>query len=84
MSESRVEIAKMLSDETWFTSDGAIEAGLADRKMADSEGIYAAASMLKKADWIKKKPDFEARQRKEIKNKIAKVRKGIEGKLAHK
>lgn len=84
MSESRVEIAKMLSDETWFTSDGAIEAGLADRKMADNEGIYAAASLLKKADWIKKKPNFEAKRTNDIKKLIEETRKKFEGKLAHK
>lgn len=82
MSESRIEISRMLSEETWFTSDGAIEAGLADRKMADNEGIFAAASMLKNADWIRKKPDFEAKKREELRKKITDIRKGFEGKLA--
>lgn len=65
MSES--QILKMLSDETWFNSDEAMEYNFADRTIEAQAHMNIAASINDK-EWIKKKHLIKADN--EFKNKI--------------
>ena len=81
MDKSRIEIAKMLSDTTWFTSDESVEAGLADTKFENCENLYIAASMLDKAHWLKDKPKIKS-MNDVVREKLKQVQKDAEGFLA--
>jgi len=50
---SRMEVEKWLEDDTWFTSEEAKDVGLVDTIVAASDSRLIAASMIKKAPWIK-------------------------------
>ena len=65
MSES--QITKMMSDETWFNTDEAIEYNFADKVIQAQAHMSIAASITEK-DWIKKKHLVKAND--EFKNKI--------------
>lgn len=54
--QSRIEISKALSEETWYTSDEAVEVGLATSKFKAEESLQLVASALENAAWIKSKP----------------------------
>lgn len=54
--QSRIEIANALAEETWYTSDEAIELGLADKKFEASETLQLAASMIEGCKWMRNKP----------------------------
>lgn len=56
---SRVEIANALANETWYTSDEAIEIGLADSRVDASEGLQIAACMIQDCKWMKNKPEIQ-------------------------
>lgn len=58
--KTRVELAKILSDETYFTAEEAIEAGLADRVMdATDESRYLAASIIENSNF-KRMPQMKS------------------------
>jgi len=67
MSVTNTQIIKMMSDETWFNDDEAIEFGLVDRKIAASTDMNIAAA-VRNCDWVKKKELAKANL--EFKNKI--------------
>jgi len=52
---SRSDLIDMLSKETWFDADQAIENKFADKK-SEEEAIPIAASLLEGCVWMKKKP----------------------------
>ena len=54
--QSRIEISKALAEETWYTSDEAIESGLADSKFKAEETLQLVASAMEGATWLKNKP----------------------------
>lgn len=56
---SRIEIANALAEETWYTSDEAIQAGLADKKFEASETLALVASMVEGCKWMKNKPEMK-------------------------
>lgn len=78
--KSRPELARLLSAETWFTSDEAIAGGFADSKTEDSDALYLAASMLKDAPF-RNKPKMKS-ENYLIKKKIAEMKNNVEGFLA--
>lgn len=60
---SAEEIEKLLAEETWYTSDEALEAGFADSKIEASEQLKVAACMIESSatfGW-KKKPEMKGR-----------------------
>lgn len=57
MSLSRAEIANKLAEETWMTSDEAIEFGLADKKFEAKETLQLVATMGD-YKWMKNKPSM--------------------------
>lgn len=59
---SSAEVAKLLSEETYLTSDEAVEMSIVDRKTEDTEELYVAASMLDNAHWIKNQPKMKTEQ----------------------
>lgn len=61
------QILKMLSDETWFNSDEAIEYGFAD-SIIQAQAHMSIAASINSCDWIKKKHLVKAND--EFKNKI--------------
>jgi len=59
MKASKDEIARMLSAETWFTAEEAIEIGLSDRTFsASDESRYMAACLMENSKWLKNKPEM--------------------------
>jgi ATP-dependent Clp endopeptidase proteolytic subunit ClpP len=66
---TRSEISAALAKETWYTSDEAIEAGLASKKFEAKETLHLAASMIESCTWFKNKP--------KIKNKNELVREKL-------
>ena len=65
----RAELRKMIAETTWFDADQALEAGFAQRKMANDETLDIAAS-INKAFWIKDKPQLQDRT-KMVNNKLS-------------
>ena len=59
MDASRAEIANILAEETWYTSDEAIEVGLADKKFEAKETLQLVASMGD-YKWMKNKPAMKS------------------------
>jgi ATP-dependent Clp protease protease subunit len=57
---SRNELSVSLANETWYTSDEAIEAGLADSKIEARDTLQLAASMIEGCSWMKNKPKFKS------------------------
>lgn len=57
---SRVEISKMLSDETWINSDEAIDMKFATSKIDASTTLHIAADILAKAKHFNRKPTIDA------------------------
>lgn len=53
---SRIEISKALAEETWYTSDEALEAGFADSKFEAKDSLQLAASAIENCKWMKNKP----------------------------
>lgn len=58
---SKSEISSALSQETWYTSDEAIEAGFAKKKFEAKETLHLAASMIDGCSWFKNKPQIKNR-----------------------
>jgi ATP-dependent Clp protease protease subunit len=58
--QSRLEISKALADETWYTSDEALDVGLADSKFKAEETLQLVASAMKGATWFAKKPEVKS------------------------
>lgn len=54
--QSRLEISKALAEETWYTSDEAVDLGMADSKFKAEQTLTLVASALDKADFFKNKP----------------------------
>jgi ATP-dependent Clp protease protease subunit len=77
----RIELKKMLEDETWLDADQAIEMGFVDEKVEETEPI--AASALEK-QWIIKKPKNYLSETKVVDKGINDLNKKIEGLLARK
>lgn len=61
------QIVNMLSQETWFNTDEAIDYGIAD-KVIDVQAHMSIAASINSCDWIKKKHLVKAND--EFKNKI--------------
>lgn len=80
--KGRAELSRMLTDETWLTSDEAITDGFADNKIEDTDQLYLAASMLKNAPF-RKKPEMKT-ENVLIKKKIQEMKNNVEGFLARK
>lgn len=79
LSES--QILKMMSEETWFNSDEALEYGFADSLIEPQAHMSIAASINDK-EWIKKKHELKVNQ--EYKNKINDTIKNMNDFLARK
>jgi len=62
------QIMKMLSEETWFNTDEAIEFNFAD-KIIEPQAHMSIAASINSCDWIKKKHLVKANN--EFKNKIS-------------
>lgn len=56
---SKLEISNALAAETWYNSDEALEAGIADKKFDAADSIGAAASMIQDCKWMKNKPTIQ-------------------------
>jgi ATP-dependent protease ClpP protease subunit len=61
MINIRTEISSALAQETWYTSDEAIEVGLASKKFEAKETLHIAASMIENCHWFKNKPSIQNR-----------------------
>ena len=57
---SRLEISKALAEETYYTSDEAIEVGLANSKFAAEDTLQLCASAMEGATWLKNKPQMKS------------------------
>lgn len=77
----RLEVKKMLEDETWLDADEALEMGFVDKKVQESEPI--AASALDKK-WIVKRPKNFLSETKVVEKGINDLSKKIEGLIARK
>lgn len=55
---SRIEISEALEKETWYTSEEAIEVGLADKKFDFQDTIQLVAS-INDCPWFKNKPQVQ-------------------------
>lgn len=55
MNASDTEILKMMSDETWFNSDEALEYGLVDKISDENDMQMSISACVKSCEWIKKK-----------------------------
>lgn len=58
---TRTEISSALAQETWYTSDEAIEMGFAKRKFKAEETLHIAASMIEACPWFKTRPKIQNR-----------------------
>lgn len=75
----RVEIRKMLEEETWLDSDQTVEMGFADKK---SEDVVAIAASAMDKRWINKSPKKYNSTTSVVKAEAIKLQKKIEEKLA--
>lgn len=75
------QILKMMSDETWFNTEEALEMGFADKQIEAQAHMNIAASINEK-EWIKKKHLVTAND--EFKNKINDTVNRLNDFLAHK
>jgi ATP-dependent Clp endopeptidase proteolytic subunit ClpP len=57
--QSRLEISKALAEETWYTSEEAMNMGLADSKFKAEETLRLAASAIESCKWFKNKPKIQ-------------------------
>lgn len=57
--QSRLDISKALAEETWFTSEEAMNMGLADSKFKAEETLRLAASAIEACNWFKNKPKVQ-------------------------
>jgi len=57
---SRIEIAKLLSEETWFTSTEAIDFKIADRTFEAKETLKLVACAIESGKFFKNKPQFKS------------------------
>lgn len=57
--QSRIEISKALAEETWYTSEEAMNMGLADSKFKAEETLRLAASAMESCNWLKNKPKIQ-------------------------
>jgi ATP-dependent Clp protease protease subunit len=57
---SRLEISKALADETWYTSDEAIEVGFANSKFKAEETLRLVASAMESGKWFQKAPQIKS------------------------
>jgi ATP-dependent Clp endopeptidase proteolytic subunit ClpP len=73
---SRIEISKMLSEETWFNSVEAVDFKLADKTFEAKDTLKLVASCVESCKWMKNKPqikssDVLAKEKlKELTNKV--------------
>ena len=58
--QSRMEISKALAEETWYTSDEALDVGLANSKFKAEETLRLAASAMEGVTWMKNKPQMKS------------------------
>lgn len=56
--KSRIDISNALADETWYTSDQALEEGFADSKFKAEETLKLVASAMEGVTWMKNKPQM--------------------------
>lgn len=56
---SRIDLSNALAEETWYTSDEAIDKGLADKKFEAHETLHLAASMIDGCKWMRNKPTMK-------------------------
>lgn len=56
--QSRMEIAKALAEETYYTSDEALDLGLADSKFKAEDTLALVASAMEGVTWFNKKPQL--------------------------
>lgn len=57
---SRMEIANALAQETWYTSDEALDAGLVNSKFKSEDTLQLVASAMESGKWFKNKPDIKS------------------------
>lgn len=55
----RTEIMKMVADETWMTSEEAVDLNFADRTFEASETLHLVASTIESCQWMKNKPEIK-------------------------
>lgn len=69
---SKAEIEKLLAEETWFTSEEALEKGFVDSQFENCETLHIAASLLERSTHLGKgKPVMNVKQvNTEAKNKL--------------
>jgi ATP-dependent protease ClpP protease subunit len=56
---SRLEVSKALAEETWYTSEEAMNMGLADSKFKAEQTLQLAASAIESCNWLKNKPKIQ-------------------------
>jgi ATP-dependent Clp protease protease subunit len=68
---SRIELSRMLSEETWITADESIEMNFVDTKIEASSQLRVAASMVKNTPWFRKHPEIkDIETKREINNAL--------------
>lgn len=77
----RIELKKMMEDETWMDADQVIELGFADEKIEDSEPIAASAINSR---WINKTPRSFNSETKIVDDFKLDLKNKIEGLIARK
>lgn len=78
---SRIEVKKMLEDETYMYGQAAVDKGFVDSTM--EETVPIAAKMLK-VPWINKKPENFYSTDKAVKEKLAALKSKVQDRLARK
>lgn len=82
--QTSAKISKMLMDETWMTSDEAVEMGFATKKISVKNSMRLAASMLEKNEYFKKRPDLKNIVRQQESEKVLDLKNKIQDFLARK
>lgn len=57
---SRTELTKMLSDETWMTSEESVKLKFADKKFEAKDTLQLVASAVESTSWFKNKPQMKS------------------------
>lgn len=78
---SRTEVRAMLEAETWMDADESIDKGFADKK---SEETFAMAASALKSPWINKRPEKVVSQSDVVQEKLEKLKKDLNARLARK
>lgn len=67
---SEAEIVKMLAEETWLTSQAALDKGFVDSQFENCDTLHIAASLLDRSTHLKNKPTIKSNVNAEAKMKL--------------